>query len=124
MAESMNASRSTRELKRLVAALQRESRRLPALEQEVSAGREAAASMQAQVREQQRALTGAVKVIAEVEKTLGSIVGIEHGKRTDRRLARAQRMAQRALTLVERWQKEAPPVEVRRRRSRRSATAP
>jgi predicted nucleic acid-binding Zn-ribbon protein len=122
MAELIDGSKNSRELKRLVAALQRESRRLPALEQEVSAGRQAWASMQTQVRDQQRALAGAVKLIAEVEKALASIVAMEHGKRTDRRLARAQRMAQRTLVLVGRWQEDAPAVEVRPRRGRRPAS--
>lgn len=121
MADLKDASRNPRELKRLVAALQRQSQRLPTLEQQATANREAASALQAQVKQQQRTLTGSTRLIGETEKALRAILAIEHGKRTDRRLARAQRLAQRALTQVERWHETQPAGEVqpagRRRRT-------
>jgi hypothetical protein len=120
--ELTDAARNPRELKRLVGALQRASRRLPTLEEELTASRQAATTLQVQVREQQRALGHAVKVITDIEQALGAILGIEHGKRTDRRLARAQRAAQRALTLVRRWHEDAPAIEISGRRRRRGPT--
>jgi septal ring factor EnvC (AmiA/AmiB activator) len=120
MAELTNAARNPRELKRLVGALQRVSRRLPTLEEELASTRESAAALQNQVREQQRALVNAVRLISEMQQALGAITGLEHGKRTDRRLARAQRVAQRALTQVERWHETQPPLELAERRRRRA----
>ena len=122
MAE-LNATRNPRELKRLVAALQRQSQRLPTLEQELTANREAASALQGQVKQQQRTLTGSTRLIGELEKTLRAILAIEHGKRTDRRLARAQRVAQRGLTQVERWHETQPAGEIQAPGRRRRAPA-
>jgi predicted nucleic acid-binding Zn-ribbon protein len=119
MGELTEITRNPRELKRLVGALQRASRRLPTLEGELASSREAAVTLQSQVHEQQRVLVHARKLIGEVEQILGRILGIEHGKRTDRRLARAQKMAQRALSNVQRWNEGTATLSLPERKRRR-----
>jgi predicted nucleic acid-binding Zn-ribbon protein len=119
MGELRDAARNPRELRRLVGVLQRAVRRLPTLEGELTSSRQTAATLQTQVREQQRALVTALRLISELEQTLGAILGIRHGKRTDRRLARAQRTAQKALNLVQQWHADTPPLALPTRRRRR-----
>lgn len=102
MVQSRDTARTSRDLKRIVLALQRQSQRVPKLERELSAGREMTATLNARSRDLQRELTSTSRLIRDMERALTAIVAIEHGKRVDRRLARAQRLAERALTQVSR----------------------
>lgn len=106
MVQSRDTTRTSRELKRIVFALQRQSQRVPKLEEELSAGREATATLSARARDLQRELAATSRLVRDLERTLGAIIAIEHGKRVDRRLARAQRLAERALAQVNRTRPE------------------
>jgi septal ring factor EnvC (AmiA/AmiB activator) len=102
MVQSTDTARTSRELKRIVLALRRQSQQVPKLERELSAGREATANLHARARDLQRELTATSRLVRDLERILAAIIAIEHGKRIDRRLARAQRLAERALTQVQR----------------------
>jgi septal ring factor EnvC (AmiA/AmiB activator) len=110
MVQSRDTARTSRDLKRIVLALQRQSQRVPKLERELSAGREMTATLNARSRDLQRELSSTSKLIREMERALSAIVAIEHGKRVDRRLARAQRLAERALTQVSRSRNDDEPA--------------
>ena len=85
------------ELKSLLRTLARDTTRVELTEKRLVEAEQAAEALRKQIREQQRTSQQVQRGLAVLEQALRQIVTLEHGKRTDRRLARAQRIADRAL---------------------------
>ena len=85
------------ELRSLLRTLARDTSRTEQTERRLVEAEQAAGTLRKQLRDQQRAAQQADRSLAVLEQALRQIAGLEHGKRTDRRLARAQRIANQAL---------------------------
>ena len=85
------------QLRSLLRTLARDTTRTELMERRFVESEEAAGALRRQLREQQRASQQAERSLVVLEQALRQIAALEHGKRTDRRLARAQRIATRAL---------------------------
>ena len=90
------------QLKSLLRTLARDTTRTELTERRLADALLAAATLRRQLREQQRASQQVERSLAVLEQALRQIATLEHGKRTDRRLARAQRVANRALAQADR----------------------
>lgn len=90
------------ELKSLLRTLARDTTRVEQIERRLVETDQAAETLKKQLRDQQRTVQQTERRLAILEEALRQISALEHGKRTDRRLARAQRMAGRALAQAER----------------------
>jgi hypothetical protein len=85
------------QLKSLLRTLARDTTRTELTERRLAEAERAAGELRKALKDQQRASQQAERSLAVLEEALRQITGLEHGKRTDRRLARAQRIASRAL---------------------------
>ena len=85
----------------LVRALSREVARLPALEAELAAAEQTIQDHRRRSDQEGKRSAGAQAALTIVVETLQAITAISHGKRVDRRLAKAQKLAARALKRVE-----------------------
>jgi hypothetical protein len=85
------------QLKSLLRTLARDTSRIGLTERRLSETEQAAVTLRKQLREQHRASQQVERSVSVLEQALRQIAALEHGKRTDRRLARAQRIASRAL---------------------------
>jgi hypothetical protein len=90
------------ELKSLLRTLARDTTRVELMQRRLAETDQTAETLRKQLRDQQRAAQLVERRLAVLEDTLRQITALEHGKRTDRRLARAQRLAQRGLAQAER----------------------
>lgn len=90
------------ELKSLLRTLARDTTRVEQIERRLAETEQTAETLKKQLRDQQRTMQQTERRLAILEDALRQISALEHGKRTDRRLARAQRMAGRALAQAER----------------------
>lgn len=104
MGELTSIPTNSRELKRLTSAVSRDLKRVPVLERQLAEAEELVAALKSELRQERRAALAADRMARDLEKALRSVVTIQHGKRTDRRLARAQRVAQRGLDQLDRRQ--------------------
>ena len=85
------------QLRSLLRTLARDTTRTELTERRLVEAEQTAGTLRKQLRDQQRAAQQADRSLAVLEQALRQIAGLEHGKRTDRRLARAQRIANQAL---------------------------
>jgi hypothetical protein len=85
----------------LVRALSREVARLPALQAELAAAEQTIQDQRRKSDQQAKRSAGTQASLTIVVETLQAISAISHGKRVDRRLAKAQKLAARALKRVE-----------------------
>jgi hypothetical protein len=85
----------------VVRALSREVARLPALEAELAAAEQTIQDHRRRSDQEGKRSAGAQASLTIVVETLQAITAISHGKRVDRRLAKAQKLAARALKRVE-----------------------
>jgi len=90
------------QLKSLLRTLARDTTRTELTERRLAESLLVAATLRKQLREQQRASQQVERSLQVLEQALRQISTLEHGKRTDRRLARAQRIASRALAQADR----------------------
>jgi hypothetical protein len=90
------------ELKSLLRTLARDTTRVELMQRRLAETDQTAETLRKQLRDQQRAAQLVERRLAVLEDALRQITALEHGKRTDRRLARAQRLAQRGLAQAER----------------------
>ena len=104
MGELTSIPTNSRELKRLTSAVSRDLKRVPVLERQLAEAEELVATLKSELRQERRAALAADRVARDLEKALRGVLTIQHGKRTDRRLARAQRVAQRGLDQLDRRQ--------------------
>jgi hypothetical protein len=104
MGELTSIPTNSRELKRLTSAVSRDLKRVPVLERQLAEAEELVASLKSELRQERRAALAADRMARDLEKALRGVLTIQHGKRTDRRLARAQRVAQRGLDQLDRRQ--------------------
>ena len=107
------------QLKSLLRTLARDTTRTELIERRYIETEEAAETLRKELRELRRTSQQADRRLAVLEEALRQIAALEHGKRTDRRLARAQRVAARALAQADKV-RAAPPS----RRRPRSAPTP
>jgi hypothetical protein len=104
MGELTSIPSNSRELKRLTSAVSRDLKRVPVLERQLAEAEELVATLKSELRQERRAALAADRVARDLEKALRGVLTIQHGKRTDRRLARAQRVAKRGLDQLDRRQ--------------------
>lgn len=104
MGELTSIPTNSRELKRLTSAVSRDLKRVPVLERQLAEAEELVAALKDELRQERRAALAADRMARDLEKALRAVLTIQHGKRTDRRLARAQRVAQRGLDQLDRRQ--------------------
>lgn len=104
MGELTSIRTNSRELKRLTSAVTRDLKRVPVLERQLAEAEELVATLRSELRQERRAALAADRTARDLEKALRGVLTIQHGKRTDRRLARAQRVAQRGLDQLDRRQ--------------------
>jgi chromosome segregation ATPase len=104
MGELSSIPTNSRELKRLTSAVSRDLKRVPVLERQLAEAEELVATLKGELRQERRAALAADRVARDLEKALRGVLTIQHGKRTDRRLARAQRVAKRGLDQLDRRQ--------------------
>jgi hypothetical protein len=104
MGELTSIPTNSRELKRLTSAVSRDLKRVPVLERQLAEAEELVAALKSELRQERRAALAADRMARDLEKALRGVLTIQHGKRTDRRLARAQRVAQRGLDQMDRRQ--------------------
>ena len=90
------------QLKSLLRTLARDTTRTELTERRLAEAEQATGTLRKQLREQQRTSQQVERSLAVVQQALLQIAALEHGKRTDRRLARAQRIASRALAQADR----------------------
>jgi hypothetical protein len=103
------------QLKSLLRTLARDTTRTELMERRCAETEQAADALRKELRELRRTSQQADRGLAVLEEALRQIATLEHGKRTDRRLARAQRIAARALAQADKVRAAAP--SGRRRRS-------
>ncbi len=92
---------SESELKRLLTLLRQDARETARLAAELERSRQELATARVQLRELSSSETSARKTATELRRGLAEVLAVDHGKRQDRRLSRAQRVASRALTRAE-----------------------
>jgi uncharacterized coiled-coil protein SlyX len=85
----------------LVRALSREVSRLPALQADLAAAEQTIDDLRRESNEQRKRSSAMQASLTRLVETLEAINAISHGKRVDRRLAKAQKMAAQALRRME-----------------------
>lgn len=84
-------------LPQVIRALRQEVGRAESAQKELTASREAVALLRRELQLRDRKVTAVSASLVALKGALEEILGITHGKRVDRRLARAQRIAERGL---------------------------
>jgi hypothetical protein len=103
----------------LVRALSREVGQLPRLQAELDGAEKTIGDLRRQIDDQRKLSAAMQASLTRLVETLHAINAISHGKRTDRRLAKAQKLAGLALKRVENNQ---PPAGRRTSRTARGAS--
>ena len=85
----------------LVRALSREVSRLPVLEADLATAEHTIDDLRRESNEQRKRSTAMQASLTGLVETLQAINAISHGKRVDRRLAKAQKLAAQALRRME-----------------------
>ncbi|MDQ6899152.1 MAG: hypothetical protein M3072_06545 [Candidatus Dormibacteraeota bacterium] len=88
---------SEAELKQVLTRLRRDARKAERLSAELERSREHLAAAEAQLLELRAAEAQVRQSAGDLREGLEEVLAVEHGKRQDRRLSRAQRLAGRAL---------------------------
>jgi uncharacterized coiled-coil protein SlyX len=104
----------------LVRALGREISRLPALQADLAAAEQTIDGLRRESNEQRKRSSAMQASLTRLVETLQAINAISHGKRVDRRLAKAQKLAAQALRRVD---NEPAPSRRRTGRAGRGASA-
>jgi uncharacterized coiled-coil protein SlyX len=103
-----------------VRALSREVSRLPALQANLAAAEQTIDELRRESNEQRKRNTAMQASLTRLVETLQAINAISHGKRVDRRLAKAQKLAAQALRRME---SDRAPAGRRATRAGRGASA-